>query len=156
MLAVLSTGIMSVCAGAAPGIQADDTDKLSPAFIPGAPSTANDSTGTSIRQAALKARKDSLEKEIKIQDGKRNAGMPGVSAETMEAVNNRQDSICLALRSELVDVILEIKEISPQSASPHLMQQINNLISRKEEAPSNEDDPPVPSASPAPANEPEN
>lgn len=47
-----------------------------------------------------------LEKEIAEQDAKRNRQIPGVAPETMEGINDRQDSICLALRSQLVDLKL--------------------------------------------------
>ena len=45
------------------------------------------------------------------QDSKRNAVYNGVSPETQERMNDRQDSLCLDLRSQLVDVQLEIKEV---------------------------------------------
>lgn len=90
----------------------------------------NDSIATALRLNTLQSKKESLQKEIKVQDSKRNKQISGVSAETLEEMNNKQDSICLALRSELVDVILEIKEISPSVASPQLINQFNNLVNR--------------------------
>lgn len=94
--------------------------------------TRNDSIATAVRLNGLQSKKDKLEKEIKVEDGKRNSQISGVSPETLETMNNRQDSICLALRSELVDVILEIKELSPDVAIPQLLQQCNNLVNKKE------------------------
>ncbi len=91
---------------------------------------ANDSIASAVRLKTLHNKKDSLQKEIKLQDSKRNRQISGVSAETMEEMNNRQDSLCLALRSELTDVMLEIKELSPGVASPQLINQMNNLINR--------------------------
>lgn len=92
--------------------------------------TKNDSIATAIRLHSLKERRESLQKEIKIQDAKRNKQISGVSAETMEEMNNKQDSLCLTLRSELVDVVIEIKELSPNVASPQLINQYNNLVNR--------------------------
>ena len=89
-----------------------------------------DSIATALRLKTLQSKRESLQKEIKAQDAKRNKQIPGVSAETLEEMNNRQDSICLALRSELTDVILEIRELSPSVASPQLINQYNNLVNR--------------------------
>ncbi len=97
----------------------------------------NDSIATAVRLNSLQSKKEKLEKEIKVEDGKRNSQIAGVSPETLEAMNNRQDSTCLALRSELVDVILEIKELSPDVATPQLLQQYNNLVNKKTENPDN-------------------
>ncbi|MCH5311614.1 MAG: hypothetical protein J1E57_06625 [Prevotella sp.] len=95
----------------------------------------NDSITTAIRLNGLQTRKEKLQKEIKLQDEKRNSQITGVSPETIEEMNNRQDSICLALRSELVDVILEIKKISQDVSSTQLLQQYHNLLNKKEQAP---------------------
>ncbi len=97
----------------------------------------NDSIATAVKLNSLQSKKEKLEKEIKVEDGKRNSQIAGVSPETLEAMNNRQDSTCLALRSELVDVILEIKELSPDVATPQLLQQYNNLVNKKTENPDN-------------------
>lgn len=93
----------------------------------------NDSIATAVRLKGLQSRKDKLEKEIMVEEGKRNSQIAGVSPETLETMNNRQDSICLALRSELVDVILEIKELSPDVATPQLLLQFNKLVNKKDE-----------------------
>ena len=105
------------------------------AMSPQTNTTSNDSIATTVRLHGLQTKKDKLEKEIKIEDSKRNFQITGVSPETLEAMNNRQDSICLALRSELVDVILEIKELSPDVTSPQLLLQYNNLVNKKDENP---------------------
>ncbi len=97
----------------------------------------NDSIATAVKLNSLQSKKEKLEKEIKVEDGKRNSQIAGVSPETLEAMNNRQDSTCLALRSELVDVILEIKELSPDVTTPQLLQQYNNLVNKKTENPDN-------------------
>ena len=88
----------------------------------------NDSIATALRLNTLQNKKEVLQKEIKNQDSKRNRQIAGVSAETLEEMNNKQDSLCLALRSDLVDVILEIKELSPNVASPNLINQYNNFF----------------------------
>lgn len=90
----------------------------------------NDSIAAALRLNTLQTKKESLQKEMKAQDLKRNRQISGVSAEILEEMNNKQDSLCLALRSELVDVILEIKEISPNVTSPQLINQYNNLVHR--------------------------
>lgn len=91
---------------------------------------ASDSIETSLRLNILREKKEKLQREIKLQDSKRNRQIAGVSAETLEAMNDRQDSLCLALRSRLADVVLEIKELSPGVASPQLINQYNNLMHR--------------------------
>lgn len=116
--------------------------------------SSNDSIATAVRLNGLQSRKDKLEKEIKTEDSKRNSQIAGVSPETLEAMNNRQDSICLALRSELVDVILEIKELSPDVATPQLLQQYNNLINKKDENPSKKEEDPQSTTTSTPANKP--
>lgn len=102
--------------------------------------TRNDSIATAVLLNGLQSKKDKLEKEIKVEDGKRNSQIAGVSPETLEIMNNRQDSICLALRSELVDIILEIKELSPDVATPQLLQQYNNLVNKKDENPAKKEE----------------
>lgn len=88
----------------------------------------NDSIATNIKLNGLRSKRDKLQKEIKIQDAKRNIQTNGVTPETLEEMNDRQDSVCLALRSELVDVILEIKENSVNIPSSVLIQQYNGLL----------------------------
>lgn len=112
---------------------------------------ANDSVANALRLRNLQAEKQRIEKEIEVEDGKRNVQIAGVSVETLEKINNRQDSICLALRSELVDVVLEIKELSPDAVAPELVQQFNNVLHKKDEIPAkNEDDNATDPSKPAP------
>jgi hypothetical protein len=92
--------------------------------------TKNDSTANTVRLNSLQYKKEALQKEIKAQDAKRNKQISGVSAETLEEMNEKQDSLCLALRSELMDVILEIKELSPNVTSTQLASQYNTLVNR--------------------------
>ena len=95
----------------------------------------NDSIATVLLLKSLKYNRDRLQKKIEVEDGKRNKQISGVSAETLEEMNDRQDSVCLALRSELADVVLEIKELSSVIVSPKLMGMYNNLFNKKDEAP---------------------
>ena len=110
----------------------------------------NDSIATSLKLNGLQARRDKLQNEIKAEDAKRNRQMAGVAPETLEEMNDRQDSLCLALRSELVDVTLEIREISPEVASPALLQQFNNLIHKPTPAPGDS----IPAAGTTPGKQP--
>lgn len=87
------------------------------------PSTPNDSTVNVIKLKVLTVRESALQKQIQEEDKKRNAIYNGASSETTEALNNRQDSICLDLRSQLIDVQLEIKEIKRNN----LLQTISTL-----------------------------
>ena len=93
----------------------------------------NDSIAATLRLHGLKARREKLQQEIKVQDAKRNKQVAGVAPETLEEMNDRQDSVCLALRSQLMEVILEIKEVSPEVASPALLQQYNQLINKSKQ-----------------------
>lgn len=68
-------------------------------------------TVNAVKIKALTAREAKLQKEMQKQDKKRNATYNGASAEAIEELNNRQDSICLDLRSKLVSVQLEIAEV---------------------------------------------
>lgn len=121
------------------------------AVSPQTNTTRNDSIATAVRLNGLQSKKDKLEKEIKVEDGKRNSQIAGVSPERLETMNNRQDSICLALRSELVDVILEIKELSPDAATPQLLRQYYNLVNKKDGDPAKkeENDQPATTSNPA-------
>ena len=71
----------------------------------------NDSIAMVLKIKTLSEKEEALKNRIKEEDGKRNAVYNGVSPETQERMNDRQDSLCLDLRSQLVDVQLEIKEV---------------------------------------------
>ena len=88
----------------------------------------NDSTVNAIKIKNLKNRKADLQKQIAVEDKKRNAVLEGVSPETLEKRNERQDSICLELRSELTIVELELKELGADNTNAQIVQQYNNLI----------------------------
>ena len=88
----------------------------------------NDSTVNAIKIKNLKNRKVALQKQIATEDKKRNAVIEGVSPETLEKRNERQDSICLELRSELTAVELELKELGADNTTTQIVQQYNNLV----------------------------
>ena len=58
-------------------------------------------------------------------------------------MNDRQDSICLELRSQLVDLDLELKELVPDKTITKIVEQLNILNQRQEEdnQPSNKEQP---------------
>lgn len=89
--------------------------------------TSADSTATVIKLRALNQKKEGLTKRIATEDKKRNQTIDGVSPISMEQINLAQDSICLELRSELVSVDLEIKELTPNATANNIIQQFNNL-----------------------------
>ena len=88
----------------------------------------NDSTANAIKIKNLKNRKAALQKQITVEDKKRNTVIEGVSPETLEKRNERQDSICLELRSELTAVELELKELGADHTAAQIAQQYNTLI----------------------------
>jgi hypothetical protein len=94
-----------------------------------APAPPNDKQHDSAANAAcikaLQTKRDSLSAIIKKEDAKRNTQLNGVSAEVLEEMNDRQDSVCLDLRSQLVDVQLEIWERSKGTLPTQLKQQLN-------------------------------
>ena len=69
-----------------------------------------------------------LQKQITVEDKKRNAVIEGVSPETLEKRNERQDSICLELRSELTDVEIELKELGADNTTAQIALQYNNWV----------------------------
>lgn len=74
---------------------------------------SNDSIARAVKVKELTIKKENLIKQIKIEDAKRDMSISGVTFETQEILNDRQDSICLDLRSQLVSIELEIKELKP-------------------------------------------
>lgn len=87
----------------------------------------NDTTVNAIKVKELTMKKTTLEKQIKIEDGKRNQAISGVSVETQEKLNDQQDSICLALRSQLVSIELEIRELTLDKTEDAIINQFNKL-----------------------------
>lgn len=91
------------------------------------------STLNALKVKELRLTKTSLEKQIAEEDKKRNQVIDGVTPETQELLNNRQDSICLDLRSQLVEVELELKELVPNKTITNLVNQFNQLQGTKQE-----------------------
>ena len=100
---------------------------LMPATIAAQDVETTDSLVTAVRLSTLQTKKSEIEKQIATEDAKRNKTVEGASAEALEAANIRQDSICLALRSSLVDVELEIEEVAPNKVNAKLVQQYNTI-----------------------------
>ena len=96
-------------------------------------SQTKDSITTALKIRELKIRKQSLQQRIATEDKKRNQVIDGVTPETQEMLNDRQDSICLDLRSQLVAVELEMEEVKPTKVETQnnnmtpLLNQINAL-----------------------------
>lgn len=92
-----------------------------------------DSTLIALKIKELNARKEALAKQIKAEDAKRNRAVHGVSPETQEILDDKQDSICLALRSQLVAVNLELKELVPDRTTSSIVNYFNDLMTPEEE-----------------------
>lgn len=80
-----------------------------------------------VRIKELNLRKADLQKRIKDEDKKRNRTLSGVTSETQERLNEIQDSICLGLRSQLVSVELELKELVPDKTASVISSQLSIL-----------------------------
>lgn len=99
----------------------------------------NDSIARFVKIKELKIKKDNLIKQIKMEDAKRDMSIDGVTFESQERLNDIQDSICLDLRSQLVSIELEIKELSPNDVAGAINKHMNKLnansqpINKKEE-----------------------
>ncbi len=99
----------------------------------------NDSIARFVKIKELKIKKDNLIKQIKMEDAKRDMSIDGVTFESQERLNDIQDSICLDLRSQLVSIELEIKELSPNYVTEAISKQLNKInansqpINKKEE-----------------------
>ena len=92
-----------------------------------------DSTLIALKIKELNARKEALAKQIKAEDAKRNRSVHGVSPETQEILDDKQDSICLALRSQLVAVNLELRELVPDRTTSSIVNYFNDLMKPEEE-----------------------
>lgn len=78
----------------------------------------SDSIRIQSRKAELTLQRNQIKQRIADEDKNRNRQYAGVTPEQMEAINLRQDSLCLELRSQLVSIELELAEIDKlQSAS---------------------------------------
>lgn len=105
---VLCMIIMCVCAVT---VVAQGKQELKPRIATSAPTAVNDTIAMNLKLKTLFNKETVLKNKIKEEDSKRNAVYNEVSPETQEMLNDRQDSICLDLRSQLVDVQMEILEL---------------------------------------------
>lgn len=110
-------------------ITAPETFSLSPleTFAQSSIETT-DSITANLKLKVLQGKRDNIQKRIKAEDAKRNQQISGVAPERLEEMNDRQDSICLALRSELTEVTLEIKELTPPVSSQAIATPLTQLI----------------------------
>lgn len=79
--------------------------------------TKTDTIKVQVKIKELKQTELSLKKRIGMEDKKRDQHIEGVSEASMRELNERQDSVCLELRSQLVDVQLQVEELE-QSIKP--------------------------------------
>lgn len=88
-----------------------------------AQSTKMDTVMVQLKIKELNRSADSLKAVIVKEDKNRDASINGVSPDKMEILNDRQDSLCLALRSQLVEKQLRIEELkkslTPQPVDPN-------------------------------------
>lgn len=99
--------------------------------------TKADTIKVQIKIKELKQTELALKKSIETEDKKRNQTIEGVSEVSMNEMNERQDSICLDLRSQLVDIQLQIKEqellikpvptLTPAQAAANLQQGLSTI-----------------------------
>lgn len=99
--------------------------------------TKADTIKVQIKIKELKQTELALKKSIEAEDKKRNRTIEGVSEVSMNEMNERQDSICLDLRSQLVDIQLQIKEqellikpvptLTPAQAAANLQQGLSTI-----------------------------
>ena len=85
----------------------------------------NDTLTNDMRVEELKTQKNILMDQIKIEDAKRNMFADSLSFEQMEMINNRQDSICLDLRSKLTYINLELRELEMDNATSIILDKMN-------------------------------
>lgn len=87
----------------------------------------SDESAIAIKLKQLKDRMISLQKELDEEMPKRDIRVNGATPQALEEMNDRQDSVCLALKSRLVVVQLEIEELKKKN----LIQTISSLQGEK-------------------------
>ncbi len=92
------------------------------------PLETNDALASTLKVKALQTKREAILKRIKAEDAKRNQQIAGVSPERLEEINDRQDSVCLALRSELTEIVLELKELSPNINSQTIAVPVSQIL----------------------------
>lgn len=89
--------------------------------------TIQDGLAGNSKYDALNEQRNQIQEQIATEDKKRNQVIEGVSAQQLEQINDRQDSICLELRSQLVSVELQISELSIGERTEQVIQYINGV-----------------------------
>lgn len=86
----------------------------------------------------LHVQETQLQAQLKAEMAQRNITQDEASISTLDEVNDRQDSICYELRSQLLDVQLKIKEVKLQMGKEMLLNTpTNNKDSQKVAEPAN-------------------
>ena len=97
-------------------LYADDNKKKLSLAKEQAPMVAD--TETHIGQIkTLEAKEQILQKKLDAEMQKRNATFSETRADVIEDLNDRQDSVCLDLKSQIVDIQLQIRDIKNQQVS---------------------------------------
>lgn len=81
-----------------------------------------------VKMKELQLRKTKLQQKISREDKNRNQHISGVTQETMELLNERQDSAYLELRSQLISILLELKEINAIGITEEIAKKYNVSI----------------------------
>lgn len=90
--------------------------------------SANDSLQLVARYKMLNIMESTLKKRIQEEDAKRKNSYNGMTEGRAEEWNNRQDSICLIFRSQLVDVQLEMAEIKEECLLRAIKRKSQHLV----------------------------
>ncbi len=80
-----------------------------------------------IKIKELNLAKERLQKEIHTEDLKRNRVDDGFPHDVIEVLNDRQDSICLDLRSQLLSINLELRELSQDTMKKGIIDTFESL-----------------------------
>ncbi|MBD5317205.1 MAG: hypothetical protein HDS11_06025 [Bacteroides sp.] len=89
-----------------------------------------DSIAAVLKLKNLKIKREKLQKQIAAEDAKRNRQVAGVTPETNEEMNIRQDSICMALRSQLANLNLQISEAGNDNFKKSVAESVQKLKAR--------------------------
>ncbi len=95
-------------------------------------SQLDQNTINAIKLEELTRKRAALVRQIEIEDAKRGREIADSTYLYVEMINDKQDSLCLELRSQLVTIDLEIEEIRPQRTPLDvIINQFNNLQETK-------------------------
>jgi len=79
--------------------------------------TKADTLKVQLKLKELSRTEEAIKVQIAREDKKRDAVIKDVTPERQEEINDKQDSICLALRSQLVDTQIRMEELKKSLAS---------------------------------------